>query len=99
MMKDILVHIPTERPIRPVIDASISLASGLGAHLDGLATGYVSTSAYVADGSAAASIAAFSAMEQEQAEARAIDDDLIRSRQKRPWPCCTAVDITRFGCY
>jgi len=71
MMKDILVHIPTERPIRPVIDASISLASGLGAHLDGLATGYVSTSAYVADGSAAASIAAFSAMEQEQAENRA----------------------------
>ena len=34
MIKDILVHIPTERPARPVIDASISLASSFGAHLD-----------------------------------------------------------------
>ena len=29
MYKDILVHIPTERPMRAVIDGSISLAASL----------------------------------------------------------------------
>ena len=43
MIKDILVHIPTERAMRPVIDASISLAKIFGAHLDAVALGYVST--------------------------------------------------------
>jgi len=72
MIKDILVHIPTERPMRPVIDASISLASAFGAHLDALATGYVSASAaYVADASAGAAVAAIFEMEQERAEERA----------------------------
>jgi hypothetical protein len=36
VINDILVHIPTERPMRAVIDASISLARGFGAHLDAL---------------------------------------------------------------
>jgi hypothetical protein len=59
MIKDIFVHIPTERPSRPAIDASISVAAGFGAHLDALAIGYVSPStAYVTDGSAAAAVAA-----------------------------------------
>ncbi len=72
MIKDILVHIPTERAMRPVVDASISLASALGAHLDALATGYISSSAaYVADGSAGAAVAAVFEMEQERAEERA----------------------------
>ena len=31
MIKDILVHVPTERAMRPVIDASISLAKIFGA--------------------------------------------------------------------
>jgi len=72
MIKDILVHIPTERPVRPVVDASISLASALGAHLDALATGYISPStAFVADGSAGAAVAAVFEMERERAEERA----------------------------
>jgi nucleotide-binding universal stress UspA family protein len=72
MIKDILVHIPTERQMRPVIDASISLASAFGAHLDALATGYVSTSAaYVTDPGAAATVAAVFEMEQERAAERA----------------------------
>ena len=72
MIKDILVHIPTERAMRPVIDASISLAQGFGAHLDALAIGYVSSStAYVMDGSAAAAVAAVFEMEQEKATDRA----------------------------
>lgn len=57
MIKDILVHIPTERPMRAVIDASISLAQGFGAHLDAFSFGYVSTSpAFVVDGGAAAAV-------------------------------------------
>jgi len=72
MIKDILVHIPTERSMRPVIDASISLAQGFGAHLDALAIGYVSSStAYVMDGSAAAAVAAVFEIEQEKAIERA----------------------------
>lgn len=72
MINDILVHIPTERPARPVIDASISLASTFSAHLDAVATGYVSTAAsYVMDGGGAAAVAAIFEMEQERAAARA----------------------------
>jgi nucleotide-binding universal stress UspA family protein len=72
MIKDILVHIPTERTMRPAIDASVSLAADFSAHLDALAIGYVSTSAaYVVDGSAAAVVAAVFEQEQERATERA----------------------------
>ena len=72
MIKDILVHIPTERPARPVIDSSISLASMFGAHLDAIATGYVSTvAAYTMTGADAAAVAAVYEIEQEKAAERA----------------------------
>jgi len=73
MIKDILVHIPTERPMRAVIDASISLTSIFGAHLDALATGYVSTgaAAFAMDGGAAAAIATAFDTERERAAERA----------------------------
>lgn len=59
MTKDILVHIPTERVLRPVVDAAISLGIAFNAHVDALATGYISTSkAYAVDGGAAAAAAA-----------------------------------------
>jgi len=59
MIKDILVHVPTERPARPVIDASISIAAGFGAHLDAMAVGYVAASAaFVGAGVATAAAAA-----------------------------------------
>ncbi|MES1148330.1 MAG: universal stress protein, partial [Bradyrhizobium guangdongense] len=70
MIKDILVHIPTERPMRPVIDGSISLAANLNAHLDAVAVGYVASStAYVMEGGAA--VAAVFEMERERAMERA----------------------------
>src|SRR4051812_41276599 len=70
MYKDILVHIPTERPVRPVIDGSISLAAGLNAHLDAVAVGYVATSAaYILEGGAA--VAAVFELERERAVERA----------------------------
>lgn len=69
---DILVHIPTERSARPVIDASISLASMFGAHLDAIATAYVSTAAaYAMTANDAAAVAAVFEMEQEKAAERA----------------------------
>jgi hypothetical protein len=71
MIKDILVHIPTERPLRPVVDASISLATAFGAHIDATAIGYISTgTAYVMDGSAAGAVAAVFEMEQRRAAER-----------------------------
>jgi hypothetical protein len=70
MYKDILVHIPTERPMRAVIDGSISLAANLNAHIDAVAVGYVATSvAYVMEGGAA--VAAVFEMERERAVERA----------------------------
>ncbi|WP_167406979.1 universal stress protein [Bradyrhizobium forestalis] len=70
MYKDILVHIPTERPMRAVIEGSISLAANLNAHLDAVAVGYVATSAaYVMEGGAA--VAAVFEMERERAVERA----------------------------
>lgn len=70
MYKDILVHIPTERPMRAVVDGSISLAATLNAHVDAVAIGYVASStAYVMEGGAA--VAAVFEMERERAVERA----------------------------
>jgi nucleotide-binding universal stress UspA family protein len=70
MIDDILVYVPTERLVRPVVDASVSLAAGFGAHLDAVAIGYISaSSAY--DGGAAAAVAAVFEMERERAAQRA----------------------------
>ncbi|MBR0712047.1 MULTISPECIES: universal stress protein [Bradyrhizobium] len=70
MYKDILVHIPTERPMRAAIDGSITLAAHLNAHLDAVAVGYVASSAaYVMDGGAA--LAAVFELERERALERA----------------------------
>lgn len=73
MIKDILVHIPSERPSRPVIDASIALATNFGAHLDALTLGYVSTgaTAFAFDGATAPAVAAVFEMEREKAAERA----------------------------
>ncbi|WP_456619794.1 MULTISPECIES: universal stress protein [unclassified Bradyrhizobium] len=70
MYKDILVLVPTERPMRGLIDGSISLASNLHAHLDAVAVGYPAAgTAYVMDGGAA--VAAVFEMERERALERA----------------------------
>jgi nucleotide-binding universal stress UspA family protein len=73
MIKDILVHVPTERPMRPVIDVSVSLAAAFGAHLDAVALGYVSTGAagHAFDGVAAIAVAAYLERELERAADRA----------------------------
>lgn len=72
MFRNILVHIPSERPIRPVIDVAIALAIARRSHLDAVAIGYESMSAVgmVVEGGSAA-VAAVMGVEQERALERA----------------------------
>ena len=45
MFRNILVHIPSERPVRPVIDVAVALSVARRSHLDAVAIGYESMSA------------------------------------------------------
>ena len=70
MLKNLLVHIPSERLIRPVVDAAISLAVSRAAHLDAVSVGYDTANIGLAvDGGAG--VAAVFEMERERALARA----------------------------
>jgi nucleotide-binding universal stress UspA family protein len=70
MIKDILVHVPTERQVRPVVDGAVTLAVGFGAHVDAVAAGYVSEStAYIVEGGAA--LTTVFELERERAMGRA----------------------------
>ena len=40
MLKNLLVHIPSESLIRPVVDGAVSLAMAHAAHLDAVSVGY-----------------------------------------------------------
>jgi nucleotide-binding universal stress UspA family protein len=72
MFRDILVHIPSERPVRPVIDVAVGLALARRAHLDAVAIGYETMSAVgmVMEGGAAA-VASVMEVEQDRALERA----------------------------
>ena len=72
MFRNILVHIPSERPVRPVIDVAVALAMARRSHLDAVAIGYESMSAVgmVVEGGSAA-VAAVMGVEQERALERA----------------------------
>lgn len=72
MSTNILVHIPSEQSIRPVIDVAVSLATVRGSHLDAVAIGYESmgTAGMVVDGYGAA-VAAVMDVEHERALERA----------------------------
>jgi len=71
MYKNLLVHIPTERPARPAVDGSISLAMSCDAHLDAIAIGFETASnvPYLAEGGAA--VASMFELEYERALERA----------------------------
>ena len=70
MLKDILVQIPSERPVRPVADAAISLAISYSAHLDAVSVGFETMNiGFAVDGAAA--VAAVFDLEHERALARA----------------------------
>src|SRR5579872_1776836 len=70
MLKNLLVQIPSERPVRPVVDGAISLATNYAAHLDAVSIGFESANVgLMADGAAA--VAAIFEAERERALARA----------------------------
>ena len=54
MLKNLLVHIPTERSVRAAVEGSVSLALAYGARLDAIAIGYESANIpFVTEGGAA----------------------------------------------
>lgn len=72
MFRNMLVHVPTERAVRPVIDVAIALAVARRSHLDAVAIGYESMSAVgmVVEGGSAA-VAAVMGVEEARAQERA----------------------------
>ena len=72
MFRNILVHIPSERSVRPVIDAAVSLATARRSHLDAIAIGYelIGAAGMVVEGGGAA-IAAVMGVEHDRAMDRA----------------------------
>ena len=72
MFRNMLVHVPTERTVRPVIDVAIGFALVRRSHLDAVAIGYESMSAVgmVVEGGSAA-VAAVMGVEEERAQERA----------------------------
>ena len=70
MLKNLLVHVPSERSVRPIADSAISLAISRAAHLDAVSIGFETTSvAFTLDGGGA--LAAVFEMHHEDAVARA----------------------------
>lgn len=70
MLKNLLVHIPSESLIRPVVDGAVSLAMACAAHLDAVSVGYETANVGLpVDGGAA--VAAVFEIEGERALARA----------------------------
>ena len=70
MLKTLLVHIPYESLIRPIVDAAISLAVARAAHLDAVSIGFEAENVGLpVDGGAA--VAAMFELERERALARA----------------------------
>jgi nucleotide-binding universal stress UspA family protein len=71
MLKNLLVHIPSERLIRPVVDSAVSLAVTRAAHLNAISIGYETKNVGLAFGSGGAAVGAVLEIEHERAEARA----------------------------
>jgi nucleotide-binding universal stress UspA family protein len=70
MLKNILVHIPSERSIRPITDSAISLAMRHAAHLDAVSIGFETANLGLSI-DAAAAVATIYEVEHEGALARA----------------------------
>ena len=72
MLRNILVHIPSERPVRPVIEVAVALTMVRRSHLDAVAIGYESMGGVgMLVGSGGAAVAAVVGAEQERAQERA----------------------------
>jgi hypothetical protein len=71
MLKNLLVHVPSERPIRPVVEVAVSLAASRAAHLDAVSVGYETANVGIPIDAGGAAVAAVFEIEQERALARA----------------------------
>lgn len=71
MLKNLLVHVPSERHIRPVVDGAISLAVSRAAHLEAISVGYETTNVGLAVDAGGAALAAIFEIERERALERA----------------------------
>lgn len=71
MLKNLLVHIPSERGSRPVVDGAISLAASREAHLEAISVGYETTNVGLAVDVGGAALAAIFEIERERALERA----------------------------
>src|SRR3954462_14300234 len=72
MFRNILVHIPSERQVRPVIDVAVALTMARPSHLDAVAIGYesIGAAAMVVEGGSAA-VASVMGFEEQRALERA----------------------------
>ena len=72
MFRNILVHIPSERPVRPVVDLAVALTMARRSHLDAIAIGYEAMGAagMIVEGGGAA-VASVMGAEEERAQERA----------------------------
>jgi nucleotide-binding universal stress UspA family protein len=97
MIRDILVHVPTEQTIKPVVDASVSLAPFFGARIEAIATGYVTASSYVIEGSSAGATAAVFEIGEKHAADRALAALTVFETEARnagvPYLCRSIVDL------
>jgi len=71
MLKNLLVHIPSERMRRPVVDGAISLAASRAAHLNAVSVGYETTNVGLVIESSGAALATAFENECKNAWARA----------------------------
>jgi len=71
MLKSLLVHIPSERHARPVLDGAISLAVSHKAHLEAISVGYETTNVGLTVDAGGAALAAVFEIERERALERA----------------------------
>jgi nucleotide-binding universal stress UspA family protein len=71
MLKNLLVHVPSERPLRPVIDVAVALAADRKAHLDAVAIGFESTNAAGLVAAGGAAFGAVMELERQRALERA----------------------------
>jgi nucleotide-binding universal stress UspA family protein len=92
MFRNILVHIPSERPVRPVIEVAVALAMARRSRLDAVAIGYESMGGVgMLVGSGGAAIAAAVGAEQARAQERA--DAAISVFEVEAKPAQIAYDV------
>lgn len=96
MLKNLLVYIPSERPIRPVVDGAISLAASYGAKLDAVSVGFETANlGLVMETSGAVMDAAFE-IERKNALARA--DRALAVFEEEARHAGIGYNLQAFGC-